>query len=88
MTVRAKADAVRAYSKAAKDRSLEIEAVAIRTVAERRLGQILAAERDAGRLAEVRGREKGQATRGEGLILHRRDVEAIGACRQAGRTGR
>ena len=42
---------MRAYSQAAKDRSLEIEAVAIRTVAERRLGQILSAERDAGRLA-------------------------------------
>ena len=43
---------LRAYSKAAKDRSLEIEAVAIRTVAERRLGQILATERDDGRLAK------------------------------------
>ena len=56
MDVRAKAAAVRAYSKAAKDRSLEIEAVAIRTRAERRLGQMLAEGRERGEVA-TRGKD-------------------------------
>ena len=57
MDVRVTAAAVRAYSKAAKDRSLEIEAVAIRTRAERRLGQVLQEGRERGEVA-AHGRER------------------------------
>ena len=41
MEVRNRAEAIRAYSKAAKDRTLEIEAMEIRADAERKLGQLL-----------------------------------------------
>ena len=50
MEVRNRAEAIRAYSKAAKDRTLEIEAMEIRADAERKLGVIIDAERKAGRL--------------------------------------
>ena len=59
MDVRAKAEAVRAYAHFAQDRSLEIEALAIRANAERKLGQLLKVERDEGRLAG-HGREAGK----------------------------
>ena len=54
---------VRAYSKAAKDRSLEIEAVAIRTRAERRLGQMLA-----------EGRERGEVATGSAILRGSQEV--------------
>ena len=74
MDVRVTAAAVRAYSKAAKDRSLEIEAVAIRTRAERRLGQMLAEGRERGEVAKHTGEggSKDQKYLAEFLHRHRR----------------
>jgi hypothetical protein len=45
--IRAKADAVRVYAKQAKNRQMEVDAAEIRIRAERRLGELMAAQGEA-----------------------------------------
>ncbi len=52
--IRSKADALRVYAKQAKNLDLEIHCAQIRSRAERRLGEILLAAKEAGQLAEGR----------------------------------
>jgi hypothetical protein len=56
-SIRAKADAVRAYAKQAKNRQMEIDAAEIRIRAERRLGELMAAQ----------GEMVGKATGAQGI---------------------
>lgn len=56
--IRAQAEAVRAYAKQAKNRQMEIDAAEIRIRAERRLGELMAAQ------GEIVGAAKGQLRRG------------------------
>ncbi len=56
LDVRAQADAVRAYAKQAKNRQMEVDAAEIRIRAERRLGELLAAQAETtGKAAGARG---------------------------------
>lgn len=48
---RDKSEAMRAYAKQAKNKQLEVQAAEIRIRAERRIGELMAAQRDAGELA-------------------------------------
>jgi hypothetical protein len=56
--IRAKAEAVRAYAKQAKNRQLEVDAAEIRIRAERRLGELMVAQ------GETAGKATGQLRRG------------------------
>jgi FtsZ-binding cell division protein ZapB len=56
--IRAKAEAVRAYAKQAKNRQMEVDAAEIRIRAERRLGELMAAQ------GETVGKATGQLRRG------------------------
>ena len=56
--IRAEAEAVRAYAKQAKNRQMEVDAAEIRIRAERRLGELMAAQ------GEIIGKAKGQLRRG------------------------
>jgi hypothetical protein len=50
--LRDKGEAMRVYAKQAKNKLLEVQAAEIRIRAERRIGELMAAQRDAGKLAE------------------------------------
>jgi FtsZ-binding cell division protein ZapB len=56
--IRAKAEAIRAYAKQAKNRQMEVDAAEIRIRAERRLGELMAAQ------GETVGKATGQLRRG------------------------
>lgn len=58
--IRDKSEAMRAYAKQAKNKQLEVDAAEIRIRAERRLGEMIAAQREAGNLS------KGAAVEGVG----------------------
>lgn len=58
--IRDRSEAMRAYAKQAKNKQLEVDAAEIRIRAERRLGEMIAGQRDAGLLS------KGAATEGVG----------------------
>ena len=49
---RDKSEAMRAYAKQAKNKQLEVQSAEIRIRAERRIGELMAAQRDAGALSE------------------------------------
>jgi hypothetical protein len=53
--IRAKAEAVRAYAKQAKNRQMEVDAAEIRIRAERRLGELMAAQKETVGLAKPPG---------------------------------
>lgn len=53
--IRDQAEAMRAYAKQAKNKQLEIDASEIRFRAERRIGELMAAQRDAGLMAKPTG---------------------------------
>ena len=61
--IRDKSEAIRAYAKQAKNKQLEVDAAEIRIKAERRLGEMIAAQRDAGLLSKGAAGE-GAAKRG------------------------
>ena len=61
--IRDKSEAIRAYAKQAKNKQLEVDAAEIRIRAERRLGEMIAAQRDAGLLSKGAAGE-GAAKRG------------------------
>jgi hypothetical protein len=63
--IRDKAEAMRAYARMANDTQLEMDAAELRLRAERRLGAMLTAEKDAGRL----GKGVRKCTEGEHLTL-------------------
>lgn len=61
-TIRDKAEAVRTYARIANNRSLEIDAAEIRVRAERKLGEMLSATKEAGLLSKGGSHPKGAPT--------------------------
>jgi N6-adenosine-specific RNA methylase IME4 len=68
-TIRDQAEAMRAYARQAKNKQLEVDAAEIRMRAERRLGEILSAAKEAGQLRT--GRPKNEPD--DGLLNNRPD---------------
>ncbi|MFT0532247.1 hypothetical protein ACMHYJ_05340 [Castellaniella hirudinis] len=83
--LRDKADAMRIYAMQAKNKSLEVDAAEIRIRAERRLGEMIAAQKEAiGMNQGTRGQLQGRSESGESLAVDTNDRQKIPTLSDAG----